>query len=175
MAHLAVSPWGFGYIPKNSCEQPQIPVLQLPSCAFGINQYNRAIKCKGNAWKERIQWEETSSQYAPVLFQCIWCIVSFFIILLKSWLKVRYRHHFWLVNKFPFPELVNHRIIKFGISFSISTMFYTVRCSFSDHGRKGYIVKQFLSWITTLDTYLTFVPLCFLICYHISWSKFSEV
>lgn len=51
-AHLAVSPWGFGYIPENSCEQPQIPVLQLPSCAFGINLFNRAIEYKGN---ERIQ------------------------------------------------------------------------------------------------------------------------
>lgn len=49
MALLAVSPWGFGYIPENSCEQPQIPVLQLPSCAFGINLFNRAIECKGNA------------------------------------------------------------------------------------------------------------------------------
>lgn len=51
-AHLAVSPWGFGYIPENSCEQPQIPVLQLPNCAFSINLFNRAIEYKGN---ERIQ------------------------------------------------------------------------------------------------------------------------
>lgn len=33
---------GFGCPPEISGEQPQIPALQVPSCAFNINLLNRA-------------------------------------------------------------------------------------------------------------------------------------
>lgn len=81
-AHLAVSPWGFGYIPENSCEQPQIPVLQLPNCAFSINLLTGPLSTKEmKGYNERGH----PASMLHVIFQCNWCIVSFFIILVSHY------------------------------------------------------------------------------------------